>query len=967
MIRKFIVSAIVVCVLVFALSASAQNSFLEKLALYPVQTSDLVPPIKIPGETDDITWSMMTPGPENFNRCAIGQIGNYVYIVGNYEADDFAQAFNLVTESWEDMTLPPIDGYNWVGVTANGSMYVFPKVYGSNAVQKFTPTAGGPAGVWTQVSQYPYSVGVQTVAWDGGNFIYCAGGTGAGGLLANTYKYDIANDNYIPLAPAPRTLKFSGGAFIGGKFYVVGGLDGNSQSTTDLYEYDPAADTWTSKAPSPVATAFTGWATSYNDLYLFIVGGGGGYSSWPAVDAVQVYNPVTDSWFLEAPRPLNTGTNMAYYCGGMDYLIDGGGYDGAQSYNVIWKGTNPPGSSNPAAPASPGDFTVEHNNAVLTATLNWTNPSLMVNGQALTQLTGVKVQRDGNQIADLTNMQIGQPATYDDTDLTAGGIYTYRVVAYNDSGDGLPSLASAWIGLDAPGEPENVTATPDPNQLLECTVTWDAPTQGAHGGYWPAGSFDGQKVYRDGVEIADLAGTNNSYVDGTVPVAAYYSYGVSYYNSIGEGLLAFAPEVLVGPPAFEEIPYDWVEINTLGTNTGLTGDDQNLGPFPIGFSFPFYDGSQFNTVRVSSNGFVTFTATTSAYANYPIPTANEPNNLLAAYWDDLKCNVAGAVVYYYYDSANDRFIVEFENLEKYGAAGSTLTFEVILYPNGDIDYMYNSLNSTVLNSATVGIENGDGTVGLQATFDGSGPLEPQDNFGIRFYSVYTGPPPLSVTLAPYGTPIQIPANGGQFEFNISLSNSGSTAEIIDLWTMITLPNGNEYGPIMNVSDFNLLAGANPERDRSQAIPAGAPAGDYTYDAYLGDYPNTIFSEDHFDWAKSAVADGGPMVDNWSNWGEDFSSGLTDDRIIPTEFAFHAAYPNPFNPQTNLNFDIAEAGNVNLTVYDVQGRVAAGIIDGWYSPGNYTLKFDGRNLASGIYFAKLQTGEFSKTQKLMLIK
>lgn len=88
---------------------------------------------------------------------------------------------------------------------------------------------------------------------------------------------------------------------------------------------------------------------------------------------------------------------------------------------------------------------------------------------------------------------------------------------------------------------------------------------------------------------------------------------------------------------------------------------------------------------------------------------------------------------------------------------------------------------------------------------------------------------------------------------------------------------------------------------------------------------------------------------------------------PLVFDLDEPYPNPFNPETTLNYDIAEPGNVSLTVYDVQGRVAAEIIDGWHSPGNYTLKFDGRNLSSGIYFAALSTHGQTTTEKLLLIK
>ena len=78
-------------------------------------------------------------------------------------------------------------------------------------------------------------------------------------------------------------------------------------------------------------------------------------------------------------------------------------------------------------------------------------------------------------------------------------------------------------------------------------------------------------------------------------------------------------------------------------------------------------------------------------------------------------------------------------------------------------------------------------------------------------------------------------------------------------------------------------------------------------------------------------------------------------------------PNPFNPSTTLRFDIAQAGNVSLIIYDLTGREVAKIIDGFQTAGSHSVTFDGINLASGLYFARLNAGNFSQTQKLLLLK
>jgi hypothetical protein len=85
------------------------------------------------------------------------------------------------------------------------------------------------------------------------------------------------------------------------------------------------------------------------------------------------------------------------------------------------------------------------------------------------------------------------------------------------------------------------------------------------------------------------------------------------------------------------------------------------------------------------------------------------------------------------------------------------------------------------------------------------------------------------------------------------------------------------------------------------------------------------------------------------------------------------YPNPFNPSTNIEFSIPQSGAVNLTVYDVHGRVVKSIIANEpYSQGTFKAQWDGTNdagqrVASGIYFARLSAGTFNATQKMNLVK
>lgn len=90
-------------------------------------------------------------------------------------------------------------------------------------------------------------------------------------------------------------------------------------------------------------------------------------------------------------------------------------------------------------------------------------------------------------------------------------------------------------------------------------------------------------------------------------------------------------------------------------------------------------------------------------------------------------------------------------------------------------------------------------------------------------------------------------------------------------------------------------------------------------------------------------------------------------VAPREFALHEAFPNPFNPTTELRYDLPERGAVLLRVYDMLGREVAILVDDLQEAGSYHAKFDGTALATGLYFARLDAGSQSMVRKLMLVK
>jgi hypothetical protein len=89
--------------------------------------------------------------------------------------------------------------------------------------------------------------------------------------------------------------------------------------------------------------------------------------------------------------------------------------------------------------------------------------------------------------------------------------------------------------------------------------------------------------------------------------------------------------------------------------------------------------------------------------------------------------------------------------------------------------------------------------------------------------------------------------------------------------------------------------------------------------------------------------------------------------LPTVFALHGNYPNPFNPTTTIGFDVPSTSDVQVTVFDVMGRVVATVADEDYSAGRYTVSFDAQDLSSGVYFYRMQAGSFDAVRSMILVK
>ncbi len=102
-------------------------------------------------------------------------------------------------------------------------------------------------------------------------------------------------------------------------------------------------------------------------------------------------------------------------------------------------------------------------------------------------------------------------------------------------------------------------------------------------------------------------------------------------------------------------------------------------------------------------------------------------------------------------------------------------------------------------------------------------------------------------------------------------------------------------------------------------------------------------------------------------GWQFIRPFVDTAELPKEFKLYNSYPNPFNSNCIISFDVPVKSKVNLDIYNIMGQRVATPMDKVLEPGNHSVNFDAENLASGVYFYRLRTENFNSVKKMMLLK
>ena len=98
----------------------------------------------------------------------------------------------------------------------------------------------------------------------------------------------------------------------------------------------------------------------------------------------------------------------------------------------------------------------------------------------------------------------------------------------------------------------------------------------------------------------------------------------------------------------------------------------------------------------------------------------------------------------------------------------------------------------------------------------------------------------------------------------------------------------------------------------------------------------------------------------------------DGADIPEVFALHQNYPNPFNPTTQIRYDLPEDANVNITIYDIIGRVVNNLVSSHQTAGYNSIQWNATNnegqlVSAGVYIYTIEAGQFRQTKKMVLLK
>ncbi len=234
-------------------------------------------------------------------------------------------------------------------------------------------------------------------------------------------------------------------------------------------------------------------------------------------------------------------------------------------------------------------------------------------------------------------------------------------------------------------------------------------------------------------------------------------------------------------------------------------------------------------------------------------------------------------------------------------------------------------------------------------------------------------------------PNQCAIYGGLYQWNEAMAYSttpGAKGICPDGWHIPTKAEFETLATAVN-NDGNTLikigevTGKETNTSGFTALWAGYrnPSGSFGYSYHFFLSSTEFYSVDTYPLCLSLTNNSSIFFSNFNkNYGLSVrclkDGGVTSveqEEVLPTTFELKQNYPNPFNPSTAISYRLSAFSKVTLKIYDILGRDVATLVNEEKSAGSYTVDFDASKLVSGIYFYRLQAGNYTDSKKMLLIK
>jgi len=440
----------------------------------------------------------------------------------------------------------------------------------------------------------------------------------------------------------------------------------------------------------------------------------------------------------------------------------------------------------------------------------------------------------------------------------------------------------------------------------------------------------------------------------------------------------------------EHPSYNWLEIRTLGTNKNLTDDSKTMVDLPFNFN---YYGDTYDRITICSNGWICMDSTYwVGFRNWRLPDPSYAKTMIAGFWDDLGPSGTNNV-FTYYDTDNNRFIIEWYHVQARWNTSYQETFQIILYDpaytptvtgDGVIEYLYldvnNYDNSSGENYATVGWEDSTESIGFSISYSNvmaPGCANLIDNRAYRI-TTNTGRGAISSGVRYNGEPLAdviIEASTGQWAVS-DAEGSFSVAEVPPGTVDIVLRKDG-YFP-QTISEINVMTNVtigiqntsmemcpipnDPQASQGLSDHVHLDWADIShpdlagYNIYRADWINGIFemlndapvaasSYDDFTTEGSNVYwyfvetvfsgvgyDAVSLASDKVMGSSDEITDVNEVANIPDKFSLAQNYPNPFNAQTVIDFAIPVSGHVTLDIFNILGQKVATLYDANHEAG-----------------------------------